>query len=92
VDLRLTLPGLVEFIVGTLRWFLKKGIQCRKQKEPLRLHFGILNYIFEIKFVIFSKKLLCKVSIFFIRRLASSLSEKEEKRGDCHLKNILTTS
>jgi hypothetical protein len=49
-----------------------------------------LNYIFEVKFVIFSKKLLCKVSIFFfIHRLATrKVYQKEKKKvGVVILKN-----
>jgi hypothetical protein len=40
---------------------------------------------FEEKYVIFSKKLLCKVSMFFIHRLASKKayqSQKEEQIVD----------
>jgi hypothetical protein len=42
--------------------------------------------------MIFSKKLLCKVPIFFIHHLGSRKVESEEKSGSCHLKKLVMTS
>jgi hypothetical protein len=50
--------------------------------------------MFEVKFVFFSKKLLCKVPMFFIHRLGNKkVYQKQKKKSEgCHLKKLVMTS
>jgi hypothetical protein len=44
--------------------------------------------MFDIKFVIFSQEMLCKLSIFFTHRLASTKAyQKKIKVWGCHFEN-----
>jgi hypothetical protein len=70
--------SLPQIVLNCLVYQNKPSIVTKSIEKKLKLKIK-LNF-FEVKFVIFSKKLLCKVSIFFIDRLASTKAYQKNKK------------